>query len=53
MHNADCKERNLNAPGYLDGAYILDWMAAIDIKRGLAYDPQDTRKQSARTIVAI
>ena len=47
------KERELAAPGYLDGAYVLDWSATSGVKQGTAAVPRETRKRASGDKVAI
>jgi hypothetical protein len=54
MTNADFKERELKAPGYLDGIYILDW-SQIGGAAGqvVPANPEETPKRAAGNKVAI
>ena len=54
MTDADLKERELKAPGYLDGIYILDWTqigGEAEIARPA--DPEETPKRASGDKVAI
>ena len=53
MTDGNFKERELKAPGYLDGIYIVDWAATGGVKRDGATDPQETRKRASGDKVAI
>ncbi|MFM7980183.1 MAG: hypothetical protein ACKPKO_12785, partial [Candidatus Fonsibacter sp.] len=48
----DFKERELKAPGYLDGIYILDW-TAIGGTVAAPADPEETPKRASGNKVAI
>ena len=51
------KERELKAPGYLDGIYILQWTATCEVEKdddkATAIHPRDTRKRASGDKVAI
>ena len=50
MTNADFKERELKAPGYLDGIYILDWTAiggTVATAEAAPADPEETPKRAS------
>ena len=53
MTDDNFKERELKAPGYLDGIYIVAWTAiGGGVKRDGAADPQETRKRASGDKVA-
>ncbi|MFM7979002.1 MAG: hypothetical protein ACKPKO_06760, partial [Candidatus Fonsibacter sp.] len=55
MTDASFKERDLKAPGYLDGIYILDWTAigAAAAAESAPADPEETPKRASGDKVAI
>ncbi|MFM7989949.1 MAG: hypothetical protein ACKPKO_62610, partial [Candidatus Fonsibacter sp.] len=54
MTDASLKERELKAPGYLDGIYILDWTAiGADAAQPAPADPEETPKRASGDKVAI
>ena len=57
MTDNNVKERELKAPGYLDGIYILQWTATSRVEKDddktAAIDPRDTRKRASGYKVAI
>ncbi|MFM7986038.1 MAG: hypothetical protein ACKPKO_42665, partial [Candidatus Fonsibacter sp.] len=55
MTYASFKERELRAPGYLDGIYILDWTAigAAAAAESAPTDPEETPKRAYGDKVAI
>ena len=52
MTDDNFKKRELDAPGYLDGIYVLDW-SATSAKRAAPADPKETRKRASGDKVAI
>ena len=47
MTDACFKERELKAPGYLDGIYILDWTAiGAAAAESAPADPEETPKRA-------
>ena len=55
MTDANFKERELKAPGYLDGIYVLEWTAigAPAEQEAPAANPEETPKRAAGDKVAI
>ncbi|MFM7986928.1 MAG: hypothetical protein ACKPKO_47200, partial [Candidatus Fonsibacter sp.] len=55
MTDADLKERELKAPGYLDGIYILDWTAigGTAAAEAAPANPKETPKRASGNKVAI
>ena len=54
MTDANFKERELIAPGYLDGIYILDWtVIGTGASQSSAADPEETPKRASGDKVAI
>ena len=55
MTDADFKARELKAPGYLDGIYILDWTAigGTVAAEAAPADPEETPKRASGNKVAI
>ncbi|MFM7984621.1 MAG: hypothetical protein ACKPKO_35390, partial [Candidatus Fonsibacter sp.] len=54
MTNASFKERELKAPGYLDGIYIIDWTAiGAAAAQSAPADPKETPKRASADKVAI
>ena len=54
MTDANFKERELNAPGYLGGIYILDWTAiGAGASHSAPADPEETPKRASSDKVAI
>ncbi|MFM7987903.1 MAG: hypothetical protein ACKPKO_52180 [Candidatus Fonsibacter sp.] len=54
MTNANFKERELKAPGYLDGIDILDWTAiGAAASQSAPADPEETPKRAYGDKVAI
>ncbi len=55
MTGANVKERELKAPGYLDGIYVLDWAAigAPAEQEAPASNPAATPKRASGDKVAI
>ncbi|MFM7984220.1 MAG: hypothetical protein ACKPKO_33350, partial [Candidatus Fonsibacter sp.] len=52
--DANFKERELKAPGYLDGIYILDWAAiGAGASHSAPADPEETPKRASGDEVAI
>ena len=49
MTDGNFKGRELKAPGYLDGIYILDWAVTGEVKRdgAVATDPEVTPKRAS------
>ena len=54
MTDGNFKERELKAPGYFDGIYIVGWaVTGGGVKRDAAADPQETRKRASGDKVAM
>ncbi|MFM7979606.1 MAG: hypothetical protein ACKPKO_09855, partial [Candidatus Fonsibacter sp.] len=54
MTGASFKERELKAPGYLDGIYILDWTAiGAYAAQSAPADPEETPKRASGEKVTI
>ena len=54
MTDADFKERELKAPGYLDGNYILDWtQIGGGAEQETPANPEETPKRASGDKVAI
>ena len=54
MTDADFKERELKAPGYLDGIYIQDWtQIGGGAEQARPANPEETPKRAAGNKVAI
>ena len=56
MTDANFKERELKAPGYLGGIYILQWTATSEVEKDdekTATDPRDKRKRASGDKVVV
>ena len=53
MTDDNCKKREMDAPGYLDGIYVLDWSATSAKRAAAPADPKETRKRASGDKVAI
>jgi hypothetical protein len=53
MTDKHFQDRELTAPGYLDGIYLLDWTDKGKVRGGAGGDPAASRKRAAGEKVAI